>query len=58
MWVVQVILAMISLVEALLLAYLGYKVRSSYRIQWLIGYSPTVLLERLSNHDTPYSIDE
>lgn len=26
LWVVQVILAMVSLVEALLLAYLGYKV--------------------------------
>lgn len=58
MWVIQVILAMISLVEALLLAYLGYKVRSSYRMQWLIGYSPTVLLERLRNHDTLYFIAE
>lgn len=27
MWVVQVILAIVSLTEALLLAYLGYKVR-------------------------------
>lgn len=30
LWVVQVILAMVSLVEALLLAYLGYKVSKSY----------------------------
>lgn len=29
LWVVQVILAMVSLTEALLLAYLGYKVRYS-----------------------------
>jgi potassium channel subfamily T protein 1 len=28
LWVIQVILAIISLTEALLLAYLGYKVRS------------------------------
>lgn len=30
LWVVQVILAMVSLVEALLLAYLGYKVSKHY----------------------------
>lgn len=30
LWTVQVILAMISLAEALLLAYLGYKVRKCF----------------------------
>lgn len=33
LWVVQVILAMVSLTEALLLAYLGYKVRHLFLLQ-------------------------
>lgn len=36
LWIVQVILAMISLTEALLLAYLGYKVCSLIHFQ-LVG---------------------
>lgn len=35
LWVVQTILALISLTEALLIAYLGYKV-SIWIFQWLL----------------------
>jgi potassium channel subfamily T protein 1 len=38
LWVIQVILAMISLTEALLLAYLGYKVRRLFLHEYFISY--------------------
>lgn len=45
LWVVQVILAVISLTQALLLAYLGYKVRIHFSTTFQIALFQNVKIE-------------